>query len=77
MRLARRSLAAVAVSSVAMKPDDDGGQYVVYFYDDRTAELWHRTAGGTGRCLVGRQILGGVRREMAARGISEEGWMPG
>jgi hypothetical protein len=66
----------MAVSAVAVKPDNDGGQYLVYFHDDHTAELWHRPSGQPSRCLVGRQILGLVRREMANRGIGEDGWSP-
>jgi hypothetical protein len=67
----------MAVSAVAVKPDDEGGQYVLYFHADHTADLWYRSPGRPTHCLIGRQMLGLLRREMAQRGISEDGWSPG
>jgi hypothetical protein len=66
----------MAVSSVVTKPDGEGGTYVLYWHHDQTADLWHRLPGQPTHCLIGRQILGLVRREMARRGISEDGWSP-
>jgi len=67
----------MAVSAVVTKPNDEGGQYILYFHGDHTADLWHHPADGQARRLITRNALGAVRREMVQRGISEEGWTAG
>ncbi len=77
MPAGRRSVAAMAVSCIATKPDGGGGLYVLYMHHDQTADLWYRAAGQPTHCLIGRQILWKLRAEMTRQGISEEGWSPG
>jgi hypothetical protein len=67
----------VAIHSLATKPDGEGGAYLLYWYQDQTADLWHQVPGRPGYCLIGRQVIWKVRAEMAQHGIAEDGWSPG
>ena len=67
----------MAVSSVATKPDGEGGTYLLYWHEDQTADLWHRIPGQPTHLLIGRQVMWKVRAELAQRGITEHGWSPG
>lgn len=64
------------IAAVAQKDDGLGGEWRLYMHDDHTAELWHRPAGGAMQILLGRQMLGLVRKAMVERGIGEDGWCP-
>jgi hypothetical protein len=66
----------MALAGLATKSDGRGGLYTMRFYDDQTAELWHQLAGQMASCIVGRQVMWRVRREMERRGIGEDGWTP-
>ncbi len=66
----------MAVLSAATKPDGDGGSYVLYLHADHSADVWHRIPGRPTYCLIGKQAMWKVRQEMAARGITEDGWTP-
>lgn len=65
------------VLSIATKPDGDGGTYVLYLHADHRADLWHRVPGRPTCCLIGKQVMWKVRREMAVHGITEDGWFSG
>ena len=69
-------MTGMALAGLATKPDGTGGQYTMRWYDDQTAELWHRPAGGQGYCAVSRQVMWKVRAAMARRAITEDGWTP-
>jgi hypothetical protein len=66
----------MAVLSVATKPDGDGGTWVCYWHDDQTADVWRRIPGRSTYCVIYRQVMWKVRRQMADRGITEDGWRP-
>jgi hypothetical protein len=66
----------MAVLSAATKPDGDGRCYVLYFHADHDADVWHRFPGKPTYCLTAKQVMWKVRAELAARGVTEDGWIP-
>jgi hypothetical protein len=70
---------AVAITSVATRSDDRGGQWIFYVHHDGDAELWYRERPGmSARKVIGKQIFYKVVAAMEELGISpHQGWRRG